>query len=534
MPPEKNHSSLLDLNGFRRAIAHHWKAVGACAALGLAAASAWTLVQPKLYTAQAIGIVYTGSSSDISQGIQSDSFAKSKATQYQVLAQNRVVLDNALESAKLAPGGSVSVAVPLDTSQLQVRVVRDNPQDAAKLADAFVASLGDAVRDVENGDVAGTGSKGNSVVQIRPFVEAKVPTSPSSPRVKLALLAGLLVGTLLGIAFAIVRQIIDRRIRSVQVLEDEFGVSVLGTIPVHTRPAGQRRLSEDAIRGSGRNDDSRAREAFKELRTNLQFMNPDHPPRIIAVSSPLPSEGKSTVALNLAVTLAVQGESVTLVDGDLRRPTVAKSFGFIEGVGLTDVIVGNAAIAEVIQEVPETPGLRVLGCGPVPPNPSEILASERLGQVMAELARDGMVIIDSPPLIPVTDAAILAARFDGCLLVVQAGHTTTDQLSKAISIVSKVNGRILGAVLNQVPSGPGAYGYQYYGHYYYYSSDNADGKQQRTKKRRRRSTGTSDTKSIVISPASDPALNSEATTPLSHEREAIMGSSIAGPEKADA
>lgn len=465
--------NLIDFAGIHRALRRHWKALVASMLAGVLLAGLWSLTQTKLYAAEASGIVSTGTTENIGLGMAADAFAKSKATQYKVLAESAVVRDAALKEAGLEPGaGSVAVAVPLDTAELRFRVVRDNPADAAKLANAYVTALADSVSDIENQTTDGSEPEKDqpqSVVKILPFVRADPPLAASYPPTALAIAAGLLVGLLAGIAYVALRSLYDRRIRDVATLEEDFGLPVVGIIPMHSQ-AGTRRLgsNQDARRRDAQSKPLLATtEAIKGLRTNLQFMNPDDPPRVICITSPLPSEGKSTVAASLAEAIAVGGQEVVLVDGDLRRPTVAKSFYLVEDVGLTDVVVGRADLHDVIQEVPDTLGMKVLGAGQIPPNPSEILSSDRLRHLLHELARTAIVIIDAPPLLPVTDAAILAGRFDGALLVVQAGSSTTDEVKRALVSLERVHAKVLGAVLNRVPTGKSdGYGYGYYGSYY--------------------------------------------------------------------
>ncbi len=474
MANDSRTDSILDFRVLSRALLQHWRTIVTAASLGVILAAVWSFVSPREYTANATAMVFAGSSSSVGEGQQANLFTQAKASLYQQLAVSTSVVDRAYVLADLKPDGPVTISVPLNTNLIKIKVVRHDARQAANLANAFIDAIAQQVDKVENGTVDGSPATGlPSVVKIQTFTAATASTIPSAPRVKLGLALGLLAGTVAGFALAGLRTILDRRITSDHVVEEQFGVSVVAMIPLHTRHDGQRRLAGVESRATG-GEGFRTVEAFKELRTNLQFMNPDNPPRVIAVTSPLPEEGKSTVALNLAVTIASRGQKVVLVDGDLRRPTVAKSFGFVDGVGLTDVVVGNATLEEVIHDVPETPGMRVLGCGPIPPNPSEILSSERFGQVIRELAKDAMVIVDAPPVIPVTDAAIVAARFDGALVVIQAGRTTRDQLGKALSNLAKVNARVLGAVLNRVPSGRvSSYSYSgYYGssYYYYYES----------------------------------------------------------------
>lgn len=470
----------VDIVMVRRALRRHWRAVLALVVVGLLAAWLWAALQTKLYASDASGIVTTGPTDNVGLSVAADNLAKSKATQYKVLADSPVVRDAALKIAELEPGrGSVSVAVPLDTPEIRFQVVRDDPHEAARLADAYVEALAESVADIENQSLPGQTSSrpsagvSSSVVRVVPLLKAEAAQTASYPPTPLALAAGALLGLLLGLGYTAIRTVFDRRVRSVAVLEENFGLSVVGIIPAHDSQGSRRLVGvSDARRMHASNKPAMATsEAFKSLRTNLRFMNPDQPPRVIAVTSPLPAEGKSTVAANLAETLAAGGESVVLIDGDLRRPTVATSFDLVEGVGLTDAVVGRASVAEVLQEVPGVPSLHVLAAGPIPPNPSEILSSDRLKAVIDELAETSMVIIDAPPVLPVTDAAILAARFDGALLVVHAGSSTVDEVQRAVLALERVRAKILGTVLNRVPtkkSDGGGYGY--YGHYYYSSN----------------------------------------------------------------
>ncbi|TPJ29162.1 CpsD/CapB family tyrosine-protein kinase, partial [Mesorhizobium sp. B2-6-6] len=355
-------------------------------------------------------------------------------------------------------------------------IVQDSPETAQALADAWVSSLAQEVSNIENQQMPGVADAeevtAQSVIKVLPLVEASKPSTPHSPNGRLALALGALSGLVLGLALTALRSVNDRRIKSSAALEEDFGLTVLGTIPVMSRKstkakkgrekrgskadrAGRATLRDGRVRNADASDTAvtfHFAESFKELRTNLQFIRPDNPPRIIVITSALPAEGKSTVAANTAITLAESGIPTVLVDADLRRPTVAGSFHVEGSVGLTNTVIGNAEVWDVLQPVPDVGDLKVLASGPVPPNPSEILASARLESVLRSIAEDHVVIVDAPPLLPVTDAAILAAKYDGCVLVVTAGQTTRDELAKALGNLAKVNGTVLGAVLNSVPT----------------------------------------------------------------------------------
>jgi capsular exopolysaccharide synthesis family protein len=199
------------------------------------------------------------------------------------------------------------------------------------------------------------------------------------------------------------------------------------------------------------------------LRTNLQFSQVDDPPRLIVVTSSVPGEGKTGTAVNLALSLAEAGVSVCLVDADLRRPCVAPTFGLVRDAGLTTVLIGQARLADVMQQV--AGGLSVLTSGAVPPNPTELLASARMTEVMRELADTyEVVIIDTAPLLPVADTVGLASLAQGTLLVVRAARTRRDQVRTAAESLERVGVRLLGTVFSMAPVLKGGrYGYRSYG-----------------------------------------------------------------------
>jgi capsular exopolysaccharide synthesis family protein len=205
-------------------------------------------------------------------------------------------------------------------------------------------------------------------------------------------------------------------------------------------------------------------EAFRVLRTNLQFVNVDSPSKVFVVTSSLPEEGKTTTSCNLAVALAQAGQRVLLLEGDLRRPKISEHLNVEEAVGLTTVLVGRIGLADAVQPS-GVPGLDVLPSGATPPNPSELLQSNAMHDVMDRLRKDyDVIVVDAPPLLPVTDAALLTAQSDGALLVIRHGKTTKDQVQHAAERLEAVDGRLVGAVLNMVPrrrSGDTYYGYGY-------------------------------------------------------------------------
>ncbi len=209
---------------------------------------------------------------------------------------------------------------------------------------------------------------------------------------------------------------------------------------------------------------------MRELRTNLQYVDVDRPARVMVITSPLPGDGKSTTAANLAVSIAATGQAVILVDADLRRPVLGGMFGFSDDVGLSDVLAGRAQIEQVAHQVDENGRLFVVAAGRTPPNPSEMVGSQRMQALASKLAEDLVVIVDSPPTLAVADAAVIASWADGAVLVVTAGRTTDDMLSRAAENIGKTRGHLLGVVLNRAPLrgvDSSYYGGRYGGYYGY-------------------------------------------------------------------
>lgn len=464
----------MELADYWKILRAHWVSFLAITVAGALLGLGWGLVQPKVYKANASGIVSAGVNSDLGTAMAGENYAKSRVKSYVDLAKSRSVALDVQENLGIDTSinqllSSISITNPVDTATLKVSAESNTPESAQQLAEAWVKAIENQVSEVENSSA--TKSSSASIVTFRSFDAAELPTSPSSPNFKIAIAVGLLVGLFMAFAYAMLRHAFDRRISSIESVESSTGHSVIGTIPqTDTLDREQRLIS--SIGGNDRNEEHAGEyavaESIRELRTNLQFMNIDNPPRTIVITSALPGEGKSTVAANLAITIAASDQKVVLIDGDLRRPTIAKTFGLLEGVGLTDVLIGNADIDDVMQPWGESGNLVVLGAGKIPPNPSELLGSNTFQNLIQSLAQEAIVLIDAPPLLPVTDAAILTARTDGALVVSRVRKTTYDELDSALNNLQRVNAHALGLILNGVPlKGAQAsnYGYAYKAYY---------------------------------------------------------------------
>ena len=290
---------------------------------------------------------------------------------------------------------------------------------------------------------------------------ATEPGAPVTPRIPETLLLGLALGLLAGLALALLRHATDRRVAGAAQLEELVDAPVVGSIPHRRREDGEDGAEHVVPFRKGH---SPAAEAYRRMRTNLQFLDVDHPPRVFVVTSSLGAEGKSETSINLALSLAEAGHRVVVVEADLRRPRVVGYLTMPDRVGLTTVLTGHAEVDDVIQET-RYEGMDLLACGPLPPNPSELLSSDAAARLIADLrARYEFVIIDSPPLLPVTDAALLAAGTDGALLVVRTGRTTSDQVRQAVDNLAKADARLLGtiAVADKPVRGKSAHYYESY------------------------------------------------------------------------
>ena len=208
-------------------------------------------------------------------------------------------------------------------------------------------------------------------------------------------------------------------------------------------------------------------EAFRTIRTNIMFSSLDAPLKKLLITSPSPNDGKSTIAANLAIVLAQAGKKVLVIDLDLRKPTVHKKFGVENIKGFTNFLLGDAKLEDIVKTVAGIPNLYILTSGPLPPNPAELLGSQKMKKILEQLKDEyDVVVIDSPPVIPVTDAALLASIVDGVVLVLSQGQTRIDVAQKAVEQLKNVGARILGTVLNNVNTNGGSYYYYYYYHYY--------------------------------------------------------------------
>jgi capsular exopolysaccharide synthesis family protein len=441
----------LELGDYLRVLRRRWRLIALATLVCAGAAVGFSLQQTPVYEATVRLVVSGAAGSVTAEEASQGQLAVQRATTYAQFASTPPVVDRAVAAAGGAAGADrpeVEAEVEPNSPFLTVTVADEDPQRAAAVANAYEDTLPRAVAQLERRR-EGAASTGLAVL-----AAAEVPDRPARPQPVRNGALGLALGLLLGVGAAYLREALDRSFRQSQQLEDETAISVLGVVPQERDSILLPTLSHPT---------SNRAEAYRTVRTNVQFAGPPHRFRTILVTSATAGEGKTSVATNLAAAFAATGQSVLLVDGDLRRRRVGEVFELAdEGPGLAGVVAGWARLEEALR--PATPeGLTLLPAGSTPDNPSELLGSPRMAELLKELGeRFDVVLVDSPPVLPVTDPLVLAVNATGVLVVVRLGVTNREQVRRTISSLQKLGVPLLGLVANgAVPSHDPAYGYGY-------------------------------------------------------------------------
>ncbi|KQO61370.1 polysaccharide biosynthesis tyrosine autokinase [Curtobacterium sp. Leaf261] len=372
-----------------------------------------------------------------------------------VLGRAEKNLDFPASTADLAK--VVRASSPANTVVVEIAADDADPAHAAAIANAVGKALAETIQE----DLEAPAGGGPSRINVKTIQPAPVPSIPSAPEVELMIAIGAALGLALGVTAAMLRTVLDTRIRRASDLEEATRLPILGTIGFDPDAAVRPLVVHEEPR-------SPKAEAFRRLRTSLQFLNVGDSPNTFLVTSSTPSEGKTYMSANIALALAETGASVVLVDADLRRPRVAQRFGVEGGAGLTDLLIGRAEFEDVIQPW-GTGGLSLLASGRVPPNPSELLGSVAMEETVRALeAAFDYVVIDAPPVLVVTDATVLS-RLAGVLLVAAANKVRKPELVAALRVLEGVSATVHGAVATMLPSrGPDA---DAYAEHLYYGED---------------------------------------------------------------
>jgi capsular exopolysaccharide synthesis family protein len=418
----------------------------------VAGAGVATALQTTTYRAS-VRLIVSGASSvsDVDE-IARRQLAVQRAVAFSQIASTPPAVSAALkvadDSGPYSSCASPSVSSSADGTDpfLTISVTDCDPRQAAAVANAYVTVLPGVLKSLKQVTV-------EVPAEISSLGPAAVPTSPYSPRLWRNLLIGLVIGLALGGVAAFVREGLDRRLRDSDEVEGATGAAILGVVPTELEGVRTPVLTHPM---------SARAEAYRKVRTNLMFAGSGGMPASLLITSAVSGEGKTTVATNLALACARTGQRVVIVDADLRRPMVSSYLGVAQPLGLTSVVAGEATLAEALTPVDDG-RVHVLGSGPIPSNPSELLGSAQMGSLLDEL-RDtfDIVIVDAPPVLPVADALVLAGELEAVVIVTRVGDTTRERLKQAADAVLQVKGNLVGIVPNAVVQREdSAYAYAY-------------------------------------------------------------------------
>lgn len=439
----------MQLSDYVAILRRRWWLILVLIAAGGAGAGYSAKTQTPTYTASTQLIVNGSSGLSAADELATRQLADDRAAAFAQIAGTAPALEAALVQAEKTSGpfsaaGSPSVSVGASGKDpfIYVRVTDTDPRRAQAVANAYVKTLPGVIHHLEQTPVA-------SPEEISVVSPAGLPGVSSHLKRDVAI--GVAAGAVVGVALALLLEALDRRMRDPSQVEDAAGLPVLGTIPYE--------LAGERLPASSSPMSVRA-EAYRKVRTNLAFLTESGPPKSVVVTSAVAGEGKTSLSTNLALTCAASGQRVLLIDADLRRPMVHEYVGLANEVGLVDVLAGRSSVSEATVELPGA-DVQVLPSGAVPANPSELLGSARMIELLrtAEVDYD-IVIVDSPPVLPVADALVIGVEVDGVVLVTRLGETTPDKLQEAKASLERVRANILGVVPNAAKDAKG-YGYSY-------------------------------------------------------------------------
>ena len=445
----------MELHDYLRALRRRWLIIVVCVLVAVAAAAGLVARETPTYRSTIQMFVSTPQTVE-GAAYQGGLFSQQRVVSYADLivgerVANEVVDELELDLTAQQLQNKLTSRVVPETVLFELTATDFSPERAQAIANEAGAAFTDLVAELESPapDVP-------APIKVTTVDMADLPVSPSSPKPLRTIPLGFVLGLLAGLGLALLREILDVSVKDVDRLGEKLGAPALGLVgydsdarkaplPVVTKPQ------------------SAHAEAFRQLRTNLQFVDIDQgATKTLVITSSLPSEGKTRTAVNLALAIAQAGQRVVLVEADLRRPRVNSYLGLLDDVGVTTVLLGHVTLDEALQPYGDLP-LEVLACGRQPPNPSELLSSDRMQHVLRELRhRADVIIIDAPPLLPVTDAAVLARQSDGAILVVRHGKTTFAQVDRAVENLRLAGARLLGTIVNMTPArGSDSYAYSY-------------------------------------------------------------------------
>lgn len=444
----------MELRQIWHALRRRWRAIISVCLLVVAVAALFTLLSPNKYVASSQIFVSVRDGSSTSDLVSGNTYAQSQVQSYVDVISSPLVLQPVITAQKLPKTpdelkDDITVSVPDRTVLMNVSVTNTDPETAALIANGinkeFVAQVG---------KLETNNSRGGSPVKVTILKSATVPDSPVSPEPIKNIAVGLILGLVLGMAVAVLREYFDNSVRTEGDITRVTSLPIIGAIPFDKQAPKNPLISQAGIH-------TVRAEAFRSVRTNLQFVQAGVDRKSFVVTSSLPSEGKTTTTANLALTLAAVGARVCVIEGDLRKPRLLEYMGLDNGVGLTSILIGQAELGDVLQQFGGT-NLWVLGSGPIPPNPSELLGSEPMEELIRKVEGDfDYVLVDAPPMLPVTDAAVISRIVGSTVIVTGFTRVTRSELARTLGLLEAVDATTVGLIANLVPS-RGPYAHQYY------------------------------------------------------------------------
>lgn len=454
----------MELRDYLRVVRRRWMLIAACVLVVTGVAAVVTFRTTPVYESQAKLFVSTADGST-DAAYQGSLFSMQRVASYADLVDGRelsqrVITDLGLDIEPDELSEQITATVVPETVNLEIAVEDTDPELAQEIAASTSQQLIALIDELETPP-----GRANAPIKASVIDSASQPETPVSPQPIRNIGLGIVLGLLLGLGLAVMRELLDTSIKSATDISELTDTPVLGGIQFDP-DAPKKPLLSDLDPHNPR------AEAFRILRTNLQFVDVDQDKKVIVFSSSVPGEGKTSTSSNVALALHDAGQRVLLVDGDMRRPQLAGLFDLERAVGLTTVLLGRMELKDAIQVDRQT-GLHVLTSGNLPPNPAELLQSHAMNELLRDVRDEfDIVVIDAPPLLPVTDAALIAAQVDGAVVIVRQGRTTRDQLAGSLERLSAVAARPLGIALNMVPNKKRAGGYGYgYGYGYSYAPE---------------------------------------------------------------
>lgn len=430
----------MDLRTYLAALRKSWLMILIATVLGTAAGTVLYLNTPPTY-ATTIDFYISTPTPDTSNPQAAGQFAEARVNSYIVLLSSeqmgrRVVDLTGLDLTPQQVARQIEASSQLNTVIVTATVTNGDPERSVQIAQGVAEGFPDLVDELDNQ------GRRSDVVVISVVSGPTLQRTPVSPDPKIYIGLGILGGLVLGLVVAILREVLDNSVRTVESAQRLVGAPVLGTIPYD--PDTRRTpliVGEEAA--------SLRSEAYRQLRTNLQFINAARSANVIMITSSVPIEGKSTTAVNLALTFMEFGERVLLIDADLRRPQLNSLLGLPNDVGLTNVLAGQISLDQVLQPWGEDGRLTLLASGSVPPNPSELLGSVKMAELIPKVRqRFDKIVIDTPPVLPVTDAAVASVSAEAVVMVIRHGRTSRAQVSNAAATLENIDAQVVGSVLN--------------------------------------------------------------------------------------